>query len=229
MNVSSYGTLYEYETTLAAAVAKLRLSVLTESQEEEIRTLLSRCFAETADIDRSYRGRGSRSVGSLASQRLSSFTRHLEQIAPVLAAGSQGIHESHHIEVLNHIAESLSGELTVESVIDARKRLIEFGIQATLIADAARKAALLAKAERGARNRPRQEWVVHFKAALLKICEWNGIIPTLGIDRNTGAPTGELLRIAQGFEKLLPPDMRAPSAKALLKRLQRSKSRPRRE
>jgi hypothetical protein len=74
-------------------------------------------------------------------------------------------------------------------------------------------------------GRIRQDWHDDFTRAVARVCELNDVPPKIIIDRVTREPKGWFFEAATALERLLDPQMRAPSPDALVQRLERSKKR----
>ena len=123
----------------------------------------------------------------------------------------------------------LASEPAIGSVEGAHAYLKDFSDRAGTLSSSCRLASRNLQCKKGKSGNPRFNWYDDFTAVLLEIGVNNGIEPTVGVDDVSGAALDGLARLASGFERLLPPEMRSPTPTVMVKRLQRSLKRLRKE
>jgi hypothetical protein len=207
--------LDEREVTLKGTLAKLGLRPLTKKAEREMHKRLGFALAKW---DEPYvHTKVHEVVGSLKSH-----AKRLEKTAPVTAVAKGGICRNEDIDVTCQLAQSLGEEPTIGSLEAAYAYLADFGERAAVIANASRMAATRLQPIKGKGGGSAYVWYDEFTAVLLDLCKKNKIEPEARIDRTSGEPVGGLAKVASGFERLLPPNMRSSTPGAMVKRLQRS-------
>jgi len=120
------------------------------------------------------------------------------------------------------VAQVLASDPNIADVGAAHAYLRDFCERAGNIASACRAAASTLQSHKGKGGKSRYDWYDEFTAVLVGICRQNKIEPTVGTDRISGEPFGELPAVASAFERLLLPKMRSRKPSSMVKRLQRS-------
>jgi hypothetical protein len=214
----AYQLLDEREVTLADIVASLGLKRLSKRAEREIRDRLG--FA-LAMWDEPYSALQIKDVAGA----LKAHAKLLERIAPLGTITRPGFAREHDIAVGGCLVQVLASKPAIGSVEGAHHYLGSFCDRANTIASSCRAAAQRLQSIKGQGGRISYDWYDEFTAVLLGLCRQNGIKPSLGNDRISGEPVGNLFKIASEFERLLPSNMRSRKPATMMKRLQRSLSR----
>jgi hypothetical protein len=211
----AYQCLYGYDCTLSEVMASLGLRPLSKKAEGELRFRLGVALALWEEPYAAIQ------VKDVVTS-LNSHAKRLDEIGPLAAITRERFARGDEIAVSGELVQVLTSDPTIESVEAARAYLSEFCDRARKIASACRAAASSLQSTKGKDGKPPYHWYDEFTAVLVDICKQNKIEPTVGIDRISGEPVGDLFEVASGFERLLAPKMRSPAPAALVKRLQRS-------
>jgi hypothetical protein len=214
----AYRSLDEREVTLEEIVASLGLKRLSKKAERGIRDRLG--FA-LAMWDEPYT---TLQVGDVA-KSLKAYANQLDRIAPLGTITRPGFAREHDIAVGGCVIQILTSDSAVGTVDAAHDYLRSFCDRANTIASSCRAAAQRLQSIKGQGGRISYDWYDEFTAALLGLCRQNGIKPSLGNDRSSGEPVGNLFKFASEFERLLPSNMRSRKPATMMKRLQRSLNR----
>ena len=214
-----YQCLYECEGTLPEIMASLGLKPLSKSAERKIRNRLGFALSkweepyaaiyaatEVKDV-----------VGSLKAH-----AKRLDQISSIGTITREGFARAHDLAVSGQVVQILALNPNIGSAATAHVYLSDFCQRADTLASACRVAMSTLQSKKGKGGKIRYDWYGEFTAILVEICKQNKIEPTVGIDSITSEPVGGLSVLASAFERLLLPNMRSPTASAMVKRLQRS-------
>jgi hypothetical protein len=153
------------------------------------------------------------------------FSTDLDAIAKTLSAQQGGIHQGLDNEIVNQLENLLALDPEVGSREQAVKFLSSFQRNAVKISHAGLIATAGLKMQVGKSGRRQLDWHDDFTELLLKIAKRAGINPRLWKDRIESDWHGWLLQAARQLETFFPPAMRAHSAEAAGKRLERSRTR----
>jgi hypothetical protein len=153
----------------------------------------------------------------------------LKKAAKILSGHETGLRDIHDIKIVSQLATILALDPEVGSRGQADKLITSFRGDAAKLAHACLVAACDLKQTVGKSGRPQAEWHDEFTAILLEVAETAGVEPRLSKDRISGARVGWLLDAAHAFEGFLDPRMRSSGAEACGKRLERSKTRLKKE
>lgn len=209
---------YEYEVTLAEVIAGLGLKPLDEEAERRCRQRVGFAIAKwrepNAGID----------ANDLADS-LARLAKQLDAMDPLLGGVEIGIHKAEDIEGATRLASVLSQSPTISSIEAAHNYLSEFRERAGMIAHAAQIVAIQLRSVKGKSGRPSNDWYDGFVQAIADVCAKNEIAVKPVNSRGMDEPTGRFFEVAQGFERLLLPQMRSRTPHALAKRLNRSLNR----
>jgi hypothetical protein len=211
----AYRSLDEREVTLAEIVASLGLKRLSKKAEREIRDRLGVALAMW---DEPYSALQIKDIAGA----LKAHARRLEQIAPLGVITRSGFAREHDIEVGGRLVQALVSTPTIGNVKAAHDYLRSFCDKAKTIASSCRAAAQRLQSIKGQGGRISYDWYDGFTGVLLGLCRQNAIKPSLGNDRISGEPVGNLFKFASEFERLLPNNMRSREPATMMKRLQRS-------
>jgi len=211
----SYQTLDERKVTLAEIVASLGLKRLSKKAEREIRDRLGLALATWDEPNTALQ------IKEVASA-LEAHAKRLDQIAPLGTITRIGFAREPDLAVGGRLVQILTSNSAIGSVEAAHDYLRNFCEMAKTIALSCRAAAKTLQSIKGQSGRISYDWYDEFTAVLLGLCRQNGIKPSLGNDRSSGEPVGNLFKFASEFERLLPCKMRSRKPAAMMKRLQRS-------
>jgi hypothetical protein len=162
---------------------------------------------------------------SKVARAISDICTDLNEVAKTLSAQQNGIHHQLDIEIVNRLENLLALDPEVGSREQAAKFLLSFQRNALKISHAGLIAAAGLNMQVGKSGRRQLDWHDDFTELLLKIAKRAGVIPRLWKDRIEGDWRGWLFQAARGLETFFPPAMRAYSAEAAGKRLERSRTR----
>jgi hypothetical protein len=162
---------------------------------------------------------------------LLTLAENLTAASTSLGGFETGFRESLEIEITSRVQNLLALDPTIGSPDAARDRLHSFRRDADTIAHACMIAAFDLPSGPGKRGPKEKDWYGSFTELLLKIAKKANIRPTLYQDRAGGKTPlkGWLLDAARQLETFLPAEMHSPSDVARYKRLERSKSKARRQ
>lgn len=164
-----------------------------------------------------------------ARARLTKLVNAAETIRSILAAANEGPVDLFDREAVSWLEIALSLRPDIGSTEDARRKLQRLKALADEIAHAAELAPHLVPLWASHQERPPCDWRDLHYDFLLEVCALLGLAPTLSrTEGKIGSRFGGgLLTVARAFERCLHPPMRAKSAEALFKRLERSRRRAR--
>jgi hypothetical protein len=196
-------------------MASLGLKPLSKKAERKLRARLGFALAKWEEPDTALE------VEDVVSS-LNAHAKRLDEIAKLGTITREGFARGDEIAVSGQLVQVLTSNPTIGSIEVAHAYLSQFCDRAHTIASACRAAASSLKSTKGKDGKPPYHWYDEFTAALADICKQNKIEPSVGIDRISGDPVGDLFEVTSGFERLLLPKMRSPTPAAMVKRLQRS-------
>jgi len=222
---SSFSSLYESEITLEDVISNLELRPLSKKDEAYIRTTIGSAIGQWAKIEGVHKEAGARLDIKDFRRSLKRFASGLEEISSTLAPTSAGLHQIHDIEVVGKIALTLSETTDVGSVEQANNFLERFRSGAEMLARTVRVAEQNLTTIKTRHGRIRLDWHDDFTRAVALLCDLNSIPKTIITDPVSRHVRGKFLDTASALQRLLDPRMRAPSARALADRLEKSKKR----
>jgi hypothetical protein len=222
---SSVCSLYELEITFDQVLVNLGFASMATDEKERIRGKLRIVMGRGLnDISGS---RKLNSEGKLQSEditaSLKSIAHHLQAASRPLRGRESGLQQANYIVVANKAREILAMNPEIGESADAY--LSDFCNRLDTVSHACLVAATALKSTKGKKGRKTLDWFDDFTAVLVSVAERHGIRPTITTHRSTGVAQGRFLHLAEGFERLLWPDMRSPTRGALAKRLSRALAR----
>ena len=222
---ASFSSLHEYEITLDNVISNLGFRPLSQKDESYVRTKIGSAIGSWSQAEGVHKEPGARlNIGDVR-QSLARIANQLDDVRASLTAASDGLHHIHDIEVAAKIAATLSERTEVGSVEQANDFLKRFRTAAESVAQAARVAETQLGAAKGRHGRIRLDWHDDFTRAVARLCDLNSIPKTIITDPVSREVRGKFLETATALQRLLDPRMRAPSARALADRLEKSKKR----
>jgi hypothetical protein len=162
-------------------------------------------------------------------QTFTALGKELNKVAEILSGHETGCHEIHDIAIVSQLATILALDPEIGSRRQADRLIDTFRGDAGKLAHACLVAARDLEQTVGESGRPQAEWHDEFTALLLEVAKTAEVEPRLSKDRISGQRVGWLLDAARALEAFLHPRMRSPSDEACGKRLERSKTRLKRE
>ncbi len=211
----AYQCLYEYDGTLAELIASLGLKPLSKNAERKIRNRLGFALAKWQEPNTALQ------IKDVVSS-LNAHAKRLDELAPLGTVTRMGFAREPDIAASGQLVQVLMSNPAIGSVQAAHEYLRDFCDMAGIIGAACRAAVTSLQSTKGEGGKPRYDWHDEFTAVLLDICKQNKLEPTVGIDRASGKPVGNLSKIASTFERLLMPKIRSRKPATMVKRLQRS-------
>jgi hypothetical protein len=175
-----------------------------------------------------------RAVGVTVDEVAGQVTRiadRLQFINEALALPESGFYEALDLvklEAIGYVVGSLADHVEGENSDPdeaAHAFLADFRERARVIAAACFEAQTKLDGHRGKRGPAPYDWFDPVTAAVVLICERNGIKKSISTDRITNEKGGRFLEVAERIEQLLPLEMCALTRDALAKRLVGSQKR----
>ena len=211
---STFSALYEKHGTLDSLIARLGLRPLSEAEDEILRDVLGTAigkFRQQTDVQSKEDVLG----------RLAEIAKGCELASDTLNALNTGLHEALDIEVAHVIARVAAQDPSYRSLQEAQSFLIDFARQAGAVAAATKVTIAQLKNAKRKGGRDALDWYHDFTEAIVQLCEWNDIRPTINTDRQSYLPEGRFLKVAAELEQILYPKMRSPNKVARAQRLKR--------
>lgn len=206
---------YELETDLVSAISKLKLKGLSRKQDNEVRELIGRAIG-------AFLSERSAQPSTEVKQLLAQVAEACEIIRNASNALTPGLQHDLYIETATFLTEALGYHPAFRSQEEVHSFFENVAKDVETLGSAAQLAAHILADEKQRGGRKPHTWYLDFTKAVVQLCCWNGVNPTVSTDRSTGKVGGRCLAIATELERLLPPEMRSQSSIARAQRLKRN-------